>query len=179
MLAGYSELLHAHHLAAWAAFRAAFRGTPITLAALKSALDTAEFGLPVASLDHLPAPDEMDAVHFIWREDLITKVKSCGVAISHGRAAKIINVYHKIRFQCSGAISDDRVRALHPPIDRVLLSSLKAANFGGKKDKWRDFEKAAWSKYDSDTYQAVINHIREACRPKPMWKIEAFWQGYQ
>jgi hypothetical protein len=43
---------------------------------------------------------------------------------THGIAAKLVNVYLKSVFVCGGRHDHPRVRALHPPIDSLLLDAL-------------------------------------------------------
>jgi hypothetical protein len=95
-------------------------------------------------------------------------------------AAKLINCYFKVRFVCAGQHEHERVKCLHPPIDEVLLKKLAAQNIGGLGEQWRQFSKQRWSKFDSVTYQRVIDCIRGSLAPgEPLWKIEEYWPGHQ
>ncbi len=55
---------------------------------------------------------------------------------------------------------------------------LACDDFGGKAKFWSNAYKARWSKFDSDTYENVIQEIRESLNGGPMWKIEDFWKGH-
>lgn len=102
------------------------------------------------------------------------------MVFTHGVAAKLINCYLKVRFVCGGHHADERVQMLHPPIDEVLLKELAAMNFGGNAASWRKFRQARWSKFDSETYESVVELIRSSLPPnEPLWKIEEYWRGHQ
>jgi hypothetical protein len=95
-------------------------------------------------------------------------------------AAKLINCYLKVRFVCAEHNNDNRVGSLHPPIDAVLLKELARIDFCGRAKEWRKFKRAGWSKFDSSTYEDLINLIRRSLpRGTPLWQIEKHWQGHQ
>ncbi len=88
--------------------------------------------------------------------------------MTHGVAAKLINVYLKAIFVCGGHHDHQRVRVLHPPIDRLLLRNLGWNNIG------------PWSHFESNTYEEVIDCIRKKIGTgQPVWKIEEYWPGFQ
>lgn len=139
---------------------------------------------PAFALENLPAPEDIDERHRDWRELVRNAATELfgypGSKFSHGVAAKLINSYLKARFVCGGLHADERVMALHPPIDAVLLKGLADANFGNVRRRWIELHEARWSKFDANTYQQAINLIRETLgKGVPLWKIEAHWQGYQ
>lgn len=80
---------------------------------------------------------------------------------------------------CGGFADYSKVQTLHPPIDSLLLQELARRDFGGKSKFWSNAYKARWSKFDSDTYENVIQEIRKSLKGEPMWKIEDFWKGHQ
>jgi hypothetical protein len=123
---------HNHRLAAWAAATAA---SASKLCRFKvrtgvAILEASGFK-PAFELNQLPAAANLDSQHRHWRETVIEKASDVGVAFTHGVAAKLINCYLKVRFVCAGAHNDNRVQALHPPIDEVLLTGLARVDFGG------------------------------------------------
>ena len=106
--------------------------------------------------------------------------KSQAMDLTHGIAAKLINVYLKNRFVCGGDDDHKRVRCLHPPIDALLLTALAEANFGRQAQAWRKFRDLRWSKFDSAMYQAVIDLMRRSLPAgAPLWQIEEYWEGHQ
>lgn len=150
-LAAYTIEEHKHRLAAWAASRAA----SVSGCRFKVQLGAAileESGFDAAfSLSDLPAEGDVDAVHARWRKAVIRKSAKHGLDFTHGVAAKLINIYLKVRFVCGGHHTDKRVRTLHPPIDALILQELAKQNFGGEAKQWRKLGLARWSKFDSAT----------------------------
>ena len=133
------------------------------------------------TIKDLPDPAELDAQHEKWCKKAMILAHNKGLKnFTHGIAAKLINSYLKDRFICGGQHEHERVRFLHPPIDEVLLIELAAQNIGGFKKQWQEFRELRWSKYNSKTYQSVIDHIRKSLPAgEPLWKIEAYWKGHQ
>ena len=128
----------------------------------------------------LPLPAELDERHAEWCCAVIEKAAKQKLKFTHGIAAKLINGYLKDRFVCGGDHDHERVRCLHPPIDALLLAALAKVNYGNQAKAWRKFRDSRWSKFDYDTYQAVIDLIRASLPPgEPMWKIEEHWEGHQ
>jgi hypothetical protein len=107
------------------------------------------------------------------------EAKNMGLLFTHGVAAKLINMYLKTIFVCGGHNSHENVISLHPPIDAVLLKSLRTQDVGGFKEQWKQAEKVKWSKFSSDNYESVIGNIKKAMNDKPLWFIEEYWQGFQ
>jgi len=50
---------------------------------------------------------------------------------------------------------------------------------GGFREQWHYFHTQRWSKYDSETYQQVIDLIRKSSPDEPLWRIEKHWRGHQ
>ena len=172
---------HQHRLAAWAAGRAAsVKGCRFKVKQARLMLEAAGFTAAFADPSKLPKTANMDRVHRRWRLTIIKAAKTMGLTFSHGVAAKLINCYLKIRFVCGGLHENKRVQCLHPPIDEVLLKELAWQDFGGFGREWEQFRQTRWSKFDSQTYQDVINHIRSSIPAgTPLWKIEMHWEGHQ
>jgi hypothetical protein len=172
---------HNHRLAAWAASRAAsVKGCRFKVQKGVTILEVSGFTPLFASPDQLPAPDEIDKRHREWRGQIIKAANANALKFSHGVAAKLINCYLKVRFVCAGCHDNDRVKALHPPIDDILLKQLAKIDFSGGTKHWRTYRQARWSKFDSGTYEEVINLIRSSLPAgEPLWKMEEYWGGYQ
>jgi hypothetical protein len=172
---------HRHRFAAWAASTAA-RSSSLCRFRVEtgvSILEAAEFDKGFSTPRKLPPADLIDRVHRGWRKGVIVEAKKQGLVMSHGVAAKLINSYLKSRFLCGAYFANERVQALHPPIDRTLLRALKNDDIGGMKKDWAEAEKKAWSKYSSDDYEDVVEKIRKALKGKPLWLIEQYWKGHQ
>ena len=172
---------HHHRFAAWAASRgASVKGCRFKVHQGVAVLEACGFNAALSRPARLPSPTNLDAKHRQWRKQVIAAAKKEGLDLTHGVAAKLINIYLKVRFVCGGHHSNDRVQQLHPPIDELLLKKLAAVNFGGQAKLWRKYRQIRWSKFDSDTYEAVIELIRSNLGPDvPLWKVEEHWEGYQ
>jgi len=172
---------HRHRLAAWAASTAA-RASKVcrfTVAHGAEILEEAGFNQSFQSPKSLPDPEQLDATHAIWRASVIDAAERRKYPFKHGIAAKLINVYLKVRLVCGSHGADEKVQALHPPIDRVLLTGLEEKNVGEMKREWAEAKRIGWSKYDSRQYQEVVGLIRRAIPGQPLWTIERYWKGHQ
>lgn len=101
------------------------------------------------------------------------------MALKHGVAAKLVNVYLKAAFVCGGHHVHERVAALHPPIDSLLLDSLAKANLGGLGGVFKKARRLRWSNLDSQQYQAVIDAMVAAFPGQPLWQVEEHWRGHR
>ena len=124
-------------------------------------------------------PAKFDEQHRGLCSKIIGEAKKRGLTLSHGRAAKLLNVYFKVRFVCGPDHSNERVPNIHPPIDRQLLNGLADENAGGFREVWSAAASKGWSKFDRDDYQSVIEQIKVTVVGKPLWTIEKFWPGHQ
>ncbi|MDB4506766.1 hypothetical protein N9055_00960 [Akkermansiaceae bacterium] len=182
MSSHYSIEHHKHRLAAWAASRAASTSPLCRFKVEKGIwiLESSGFDGKFSSLSSLPHPEDLNECHRNWRNQIIKSAQNHEYHFTHGVAAKLINCYLKVRFVCGGHHDDFRVKALHPPIDAVLLKALASENFGDHATEWRKFKKARWSKFDSNTYEAVISLIQDSLpKGQPLWQIEEHWKGHQ
>ncbi len=177
----YSITIHQHRLAAWAACRAAsVKDCRFKVRDGVKYLAACGLDESLASPDQLPDPVALDRQHRLWRESLIqSAARSHSRVLSHGIAAKLINIYLKVRFVCAWYHDHERVRGLHPPIDSLLLDSLCEQNVGGLRADWQSLRKVRWSKFASVDYERAIVLIRKALDGQSLWKIEEYWQGYQ
>lgn len=176
----YSVDEHSHRFAAWAAARAAsVIGCRFTVSQGKSLMEAISFSGVPCTADDLPPADQIDEVHRAWRERMIDVAQSFGLPITHGIAAKLINVYLKARFVSGVTAYHPHVASIHPPIDRLLLHELAATKFGGDPRPWRKARDRGWSNFTSVEYEDVINRIRTHLNGQPLWTIEKYWRGYQ
>ncbi len=177
----YSIEEHKHRFATWAAGRAAnVNGCRFTVKQGKQILETANLNEVARSIDNLPQPNNFDTQHREWRNSIIQAAQQLQLPFTHGVAAKLINIYLKSIFVCSGSHEDPRVKAIHPPIDSVLLDALYNQNIGGRFNEWQSARRARWSKLNSEQYENVICAIRQTIPVgNGLWKIEKHWQGFQ
>ncbi len=171
---------HRHRFAAWAAGRAAnVKGCHFTVEQAKSILEATGFNQLLSAPESLPEPQDVDTRHRLWRNNIIANAQSLGLTFTHGVAAKLINIYLKAGFICGGHHNNEKVQALHPPIDSLLLKELSSQNIGGLQQAWNEACMIRWSKFDSSQYETVIRNIRSSIPNQPLWTIEQYWRGFQ
>jgi hypothetical protein len=183
----YSIEEHKHRFAAWAAGSAAsVNGCRFKVWQAKKILEDASLREVGKSVENLPHPEHFDKKHSGWRESVISTARKYSdkngnaLSLTHGVAAKLINMYLKSIFVCSNKNEDPRIKAIHPPIDSVLLNTLYKKNIGMKKTEWLVAKKVRWSNFNSTQYQRVISTIKEVLPDGAgLWQIEEHWQGYQ
>lgn len=177
----YSIEEHKHRFATWAAGRAAnVRGCRFKVQQAKSILESAGLRTVSLSVQNLPPPEYFDIEHRKWRSEVIEAAEGHKLLFTHGVAAKLINVYLKSIFVCGNSHEDQRVKAIHPPIDSLLLDDLYRLNIGNKKSEWSKARKARWSKLDSDSYENLIKAIKSSVPAGAgLWEIEESWVGHQ
>jgi len=176
----YGIARHQHLFAAWAASRAAsVKGCRFKVEQGRSILETSGFNPELCLPGQLPAPQEVDSWHREKRQSVIDSAIALGLTLTHGVAAKLINIYLKSLFVCGGHHEHERVCSLHPPIDDELLKALIAKDLGGHIKNWRQARKWRWSKFTSEQYEQVIDLIRECRQGQPLWGIEEYWKGNQ
>ncbi len=177
----YSIEEHKHRFASWAASRgASVVNCRFKVEEGKAILEEAGLKEIANSLDNLPIPEEFDKQHSIWRNNVIKVAKKYQKEFTHGVASKLINLYLKSVFVCSENINDPKIKAIHPPIDSVLLEELYKQNIGGQRRVWQKARKAKWSKLTSEEYEQTIRAIQVTItNNNGLWEIEQYWKGFQ
>ena len=186
----YDLVEHRHRLAVWSAARAASRGGDFGVKVEDAFRWIGGIGIRglLSGYDHLPAPNDFDERHREWRRGLICRA---GEGLSHGKAAKLINVYLKVGVVCAscspdGRVPDDaraRIGAIHPPLDRILRDTIQRCTKTALYPR-----SAAWSRLGSCDYQAAIDKLKTIARQAPvikessgvmeLWRVERFWSGF-
>lgn len=178
----YSIEEHKHRFASWAASRGASTSSNCRFEVKFGKLLLEESGLKniAQSINNLPEAAEFDNQHRIWRVQVIETAKQHQRVFTHGVAAKLINLYLKSIFVCGENINNPKIKAIHPPIDSVLLEELYKQNIGGKRKAWQIAKNAKWSKFTSEEYEQVILEIQSITdNNHGLWEVERYWQGYQ
>jgi hypothetical protein len=174
-LSNYSFEQHSHRFAAWAASRAASTKTCRFSVALGKTLIEGVASLVESAVDAnaLPFPDQFDAKHKEWREEICSAAGDLNM--THGTAAKLINVYLKATLFCPHCLEWPKIKAIHPPIDRLLLAELARH----KREVWRG-QNLVWSKFSSEEYEEVIAKVKATVLSGAgLWTIEEYWPGNQ
>lgn len=177
----YSIEEHKHRFASWAASRgASVVNCRFKVEEGKAILEEAGLQEVARHLDNLPAPTDFDRQHKIWRNNVIKVAKKYQKDFTHGVASKLINLYLKSIFVCGENVNEPKIKAIHPPIDSVLLEELYSKNIGGQRAVWGKARKAKWSKLTSEEYEQTISAIQSTIKNgNGLWEIEVYWQGFQ
>ena len=188
----YSHSEHIFRFAAWSASTAA-RSSPKCRFSVKignKILLDSDLHKYSKSFNYLPEPNDFDIEHKKLCNKIIQSSKKyLPKKFSYGIAAKLLNCYFKsiylIQFHSSlDKNNQSKVDAIHPPIDRILLTALSKDNNEKSKERdkfWKEMVKKGWSNFDYKQYEKVIKKIKEVQKEKnePLWMIENAWIGYQ
>ena len=186
----YTMSEHRDRFAGWCAASAAAASSKCRFSVWQGVQLIEKTGLKDAALswDSLPNADNFDATHRKWRNDLVQAAPSIigtgqGRTFTHGVAAKLINCYLKPIFGLAtpdliSAAHQKKFNAIHPPIDRLLLTVLIRKDVGAKKNVWSNAQKIGWSAFSSNDYETVIDAIKKSVSDG-LWKIEEHWDGHQ
>lgn len=174
---GFEE--HSHRYAVWAAHRAAFRGHKGAKAEnISGWFRKVEYSDKSHLLKLSVDQKTFDQAHRRWRQEMITKSEAQdGVdALSHGRAAKAINIYLKTRY----VLTDPCCRAafvIHPPVDRLFLNAIQKQIPELKPAVWMPNKGRVipWTKLDCEAYEELIAKLRAVSPKEPFWKMEFCW----
>jgi len=96
--------------------------------------------------------------------------------VTYGRAAKLIAVYLKALVMMGDGWNSLLGQHMHPPIDRILPSSLAASKriTSPYQTGWRSI---SWTRLNETRYDELISQLRTAIPDgAPFWTIEEFWQ---
>lgn len=89
-----------------------------------------------------------------------------------------------LKIVCAGFEIDEKVHALHPPLEKVLLDALFASKEVDQAEDLRKFQSAletakqmgkAWTVFDRQTYDAYITAIKVFQGKQPLWAAERLW----
>ena len=181
--ADYSLHDHKHRFSVWVASTAAMASPKcsFTVEIGKKILESADIEKSIQSIPKIKTQDKFDKWHTDICNRLISKAKNFNIkgSFTFGVAAKLLNCYLKSYF----IDHLDRLKFIHPPIDRLLLLKLADKNFGDNKRFWGKKAKKGWSNFEKEDYSEVIKNIKETLNKidgsSSLWKIEYYWVGYQ
>ena len=174
---------HIHRFASWAASTGAraSKKCRFKVEQGKEIIENSGLYEICKNINNLPIAKEFDSFHLKIRNNMITEAKKNNLPnFTHGVAAKLINIYMKAIFINSKQYNVNKIKCIHPPIDRILLNELYKSNVDFKKEIWNKYKKIGWSNFDNHDYQNLIDNIKHVT-PKNdgLWTIEKYWQGFQ
>lgn len=188
----YSIEEHRHRFAGWCAASAARSSYKCRFSVASGVALIEKIGLKeeAKSWDVLPSANSFDEIHREWRKRMVAEAprivgQGKNREFTHGVAAKLINCYLKPLFVI-GIGKDhesmpsehlEKLNAIHPPLDRVLLGALIKGEPTGRAI-WQSAQKIGWSAFNSEEYEEVIEAVRE-CTNGRLWCIEEHWVGFQ
>jgi len=204
----YDQAQHRHRFAAWCASTAAFRNLKVSTGVnLIEESGLHELSGP-AGWGALPdSTEKFDAWHREKRNQICTESRNHPAIqnnrnrypngeLTHGFAAKLINVYMKVLFL--GSVQQDqlsqenkeRQNLIHPPVDRMLLEELKRElrrREGEGCPRADDQEVQClmenpvrnWTRLDSGQYEEIIVAFRHIANGDGLWNMEKYWKGYR
>ena len=200
----YEQKDHVFRYAAWAASTAASASQKCRFKVSKGValLKEADLKKLAKGFHCLKEVNEFDVWHDEKCEDLTKKAKEIlndnnsgkKPRFTYGVAAKLLNCYLKTIFvtQFVGSLSakeKEKVSVIHPPIDRLLINSIKNklrliyadSEIEEKRKFWNSKDIQSWSLYEARDYKKVIGEIKQIQkkRNQPLWMIEAYWPGHQ
>lgn len=170
-LSTYNISQHRHNFACWTAARATQRAYANTRI-ITNAINASKIQEKLSDLvDQGFTIDEYDQFHKEMTDSIteeLIKADANKDKTTYGRVAKIIAIYIKTVYVITdpeSAIS----KVAHPPIDRILLTNLKAEGIKINKLDWTNFKKK--------DYQDLISDLRKLIGNYPFWKLETFWKA--
>jgi|APTNR8051073442_1049403.scaffolds.fasta_scaffold01751_4 hypothetical protein len=170
-LSTYNIAEHRHNFACWTAARAAQRSYATTKI-ITDAIEAAQLREKLIELTVKSVTvEEYEKFHKEMVLRILGELLNLGAnkdKTTYGRVAKIIAIYVKtvyILADPESAIS----KVAHPPIDRILLTNLKA--------KGIVIDKLDWTNFNPKDYQDLIARLYELVGDSPFWKLETFWKA--
>lgn len=111
-------------------------------------------------------PEQFDAIHKTWVDSMQSYLQRNGVESTFGRCAKVIAIYLKVTVIVAGFHDSPFARAIHPPIDEILLKSL------ARDDRFpaparRLWRRTKWTKLDATCYAELIESFRAVKLDQP------------
>lgn len=191
VLRGFDPVEHRFRFAAWCGATAARASANcrFTVSEGVTLLEKSKLDRIARGIDELPEAIDFDDHHKVWCSEIVKNApsvmsKAPRKEFSYGVAAKLVDCYLKPLFlELQPPQYDESIRtrtnAIHPPIDSILLKNLGRRDPDIERSRnWKRWKKMGWSNFDRDTYLEIIQQVRDVTENQ-LWRIEAFWTGYQ
>lgn len=175
---GIDIVEHRHRLGVWSAARAAQRGwRGVNVFLIRKTLEQCGVMDTVRDPARWPGTaEQFDAIHKMWVYSMQSYLEKSGVEAAFGRCAKVIAIYLKVTVILAGYHDAPFARAIHPPVDAILLKSLARDDRfpAPARQLWR---RTKWKKLDATGYEELIESFRAVKLDQPgFWMIERYWQ---
>jgi|SRR5690348_5034534 len=164
----YTLKEHRHRFAIWTAARAVQRSwtTTTRISMVINAVKLSDFADTYKSLQ---GQQDFDEKHMKLCDKMIEEFRHINVEASYGRVAKIVAVYLKTVIILGAEVDNEKIRLIHPPIDRIVLRNLPAnINFD-------EIRKLNWTQLDKNAYWTMVKIIRERLGIFD-WRLEMVWR---
>jgi hypothetical protein len=169
---------HRHRFSVWAAARAAQRGSKgAKLERLRDAVENCGIirfvrdGIPTKITD-----EEFEQLHRVWCRSIINFLRTKHLTdFAYGRAAKLIAIYLKSMVILGPGLNSALARAIHPPIDSILLKRISKCEdiHSSRKAEWK---LTKWTKLNEQEYYQLILELRQSLsNGEAFWMLERFW----
>jgi len=163
----YTLKEHRHRFAVWASARAVQRGWTTTLK-ISDVIHAVKLSDFAGTYKSLSGQQDFDDQHMTLCGKMIDRFRVMNVEASYGRVAKIIAVYLKTSIIICTEVDNTKIRLIHPPIDRILLTNLPAnINFD-------EIKILNWTQLDKDAYWNMVKIIRQRLGIFD-WRLELAW----
>jgi hypothetical protein len=165
---------HRHRFSVWAAARATQRGlcdVDVLCDALEACgvvkfLESRDLGLFDASA--------FKSLHTAWCGAVLRHLREHRIARANfGHAAKLVGMYLKSMVILGPHPETPFARVAHPPIDSILLRTLRKRCGCGRSHDWANVN---WTQLDEAAYYGLVDRLRGCiATDEPFWKLEQYW----
>ncbi len=165
VLSDFEKYLHEY--AVWTAVRASQRGFTTTKN-IKAAIDDSKLHHSTI-LNQFDTEEEFDTLHRKICKKLLANLNHVS-NVSYGRVAKILNIYLKTSIIIRWYETKDKVKYIHPPIDRVLLKNII------KEYPHLKIQMCNWTELSETKYFNLIDKLRSLGLDS-LWEVEKHWRA--
>lgn len=162
---------HKHRYAIWTAARAVQRSftTTTKISYVINSINLRAFAESVSSLKN---QSQFDFLQKKWCHLIINEFDKLQVPTTYGQASKIVAVYLKTSVIINSNGSEDYLKFIHPPIDRIIVKNLPDIS------NLKELKRLNWTKIDEQSYWDMVARIREQLKHFD-WRLEMLWSPEQ
>lgn len=167
----YDLKQHKHQYAIWTAARAVQRSFTKTLK-ISHVINKSSLRQFVDCEIALSDQNQFDSLQKKWCYEIIKDFEVLNVTATYGQAAKIVAIYLKTSVVMGADPTNEYLKFIHPPIDRIILKNLP------RIESFKQVKKISWTKMDEGTYWEVVQRIRQQFNFFD-WRLEMLWTPEQ